>query len=72
MDTITARDKMETIGQRLKELRDERFLSRAELAKKAGVSVSTVTSLEQNKPAQRRTIRKLAEALDVEPSELVR
>jgi transcriptional regulator with XRE-family HTH domain len=60
------------IGSQLKRLRDERFLSHRELARLAGVSPTTVLSIEKNETEpQRRTIRKLASALGVEPSELV-
>jgi transcriptional regulator with XRE-family HTH domain len=59
-------------GEKLKALRDARFLSHRELAKLAGVSPTTVLNLENGETeAQRRTVRKLAEALDVAPSELV-
>jgi transcriptional regulator with XRE-family HTH domain len=45
-----------------------------ELAKLAGVSPQTVLNLEYGKgeQAQRRTIRKLAQALGVQPQELVK
>jgi transcriptional regulator with XRE-family HTH domain len=60
------------IGSQLKQLRDERFLSHRELARLAGVSPTTVLSIEKNETEpQRRTIRKLASALGVEPSKLV-
>ena len=60
------------IGQKLRKLRDERFLSHRELAKLAGVSPTTVLTLENDEAEpQRRTIRKLAEALGVHPAELV-
>ena len=60
------------IGGQLKQLRDERFLSHRELARLAGVSPTTVLSIEKNETEpQRRTIRKLASALGVEPSKLV-
>lgn len=60
-------------GEKLKKLRDARFLSHRELAKIAGISPTTVLTLEAGKTeAQRRTIRKLAEALGVEPAELVK
>jgi transcriptional regulator with XRE-family HTH domain len=63
---------MERIGKNLRRFRDERFLSRTELAEKADVSPVTIATLEeQNHPAQRRTIRKLAQALGVKPQELV-
>ena len=60
------------IGSQLKQLRDERFLSHRELARLAGVSPTTVLSIERDETQpQRRTIRKLASALGVEPSKLV-
>ena len=63
---------MEKIGKRLRQLRDQRFWSRSELAEKAGVSPATISTLEDdNHPAQRRTIRKIANALGVDPQELV-
>ena len=73
MDTMPQRSEiMERIGKKLRQHRDERFLSRTELAEKAGVSPVTIATLEeQNHPAQRRTIRKLAQALGVEPQELL-
>ncbi len=60
-------------GVKLKTLRERRFLSHRDLASKAGVSPTTVLNLEAGRvEAQRRTVRKLAEALGVEPGKLVR
>jgi transcriptional regulator with XRE-family HTH domain len=60
------------IGARLRELREERFLSHRELAQRAGVSPTTVLRIENDEgDTQRRTVRKLAAALGVEPRELV-
>lgn len=61
-------------GEKLRALREERFLSHRELAKIAGVSPTTVLNLETNPEtmAQRRTVRKLAEALGVPPAELLK
>ena len=60
-------------GEKLKALREKRFLSHRDLSRKAGISPTTVLNLEASKvEAQRRTVRKLAKALDVEPVELVR
>jgi transcriptional regulator with XRE-family HTH domain len=59
------------IGDRLRRLRDERYLSQRELADEADVSPATVFKLEANRSEPHpRTIRKLAKALGVEPSEL--
>jgi transcriptional regulator with XRE-family HTH domain len=60
------------IGKRLKEVRTKRLLTQDELAEKAGVSQSTIANIERDKAEpQFRTIRKLAKALDVDPTELV-
>ncbi len=60
--------------QRLRELREGQVLSMRELAGRAGVSWHTVYEIEagRRKTAQPRTIRKLAEALGVEPRELLK
>jgi len=59
-------------GEKLTTLRERRFLSHRDLAKRAGVSPTTVLNLEAGRvEAQRRTVRKLAEALGVDPAELV-
>ena len=61
-------------GEKLRRLREERFLSHRELANLASVSPTTVINLETNQEIspQRRTIRKLARALEVDPHELTR
>ena len=55
----------------LKELRLKQFISQADLAEKAGVAAETINRLEtgKRKPSF-RTIRKLATALGVEPSDI--
>ena len=60
--------------EKLRALREEAFLSHRELANIANVSPTTVLTLEQRDDieSQRRTIRKLAEALGVNPHELVK
>jgi DNA-binding XRE family transcriptional regulator len=57
---------------RLKALRRGAFLTQAELADRAGVTVGTVIRLEQGGPANLATVRRLAEALNVDPTELTR
>jgi transcriptional regulator with XRE-family HTH domain len=61
-------------GEKLRRLRDERYLSHRELATEAGVSPTTVLNLELGKgkrESQRRTVRKLAKALGVDPADLI-
>lgn len=61
-------------GAKLKRIREEQFVSRAELATKTGLHPDHIGRLERGKaPGGQRldNIRKLAEALNVEPSELV-
>jgi transcriptional regulator with XRE-family HTH domain len=61
------------IGDRLRDIRKRALLTQQELANKSGVGVTTIIRIENNQvEPQGRTIRKLAEALDVEPHELVR
>ena len=58
---------------RLRELRREQVLSLRELEEKSGVSYNTIWRIEAGRQgAQPRTIRKLAEALQVDPRELIR
>ena len=58
--------------ERLKELRRERVLSLRELEEKSGVSYNTIWRIEDGRQgAHPRAIRKLAEALGVEPKELI-
>ena len=61
------------IGQKLKDLRIERALTQEELAELAGIGKNTVNRIERHLTEPRpSTLRKLAGALDVPPSELVR
>ncbi len=58
---------------KLRELRKRRVLTLRELEARSGVAYNTIWRLENNKGgAQPRTIRKLAAALSVDPSELVK
>jgi transcriptional regulator with XRE-family HTH domain len=64
---------MEVNVERLKELRRERVLSLRELEQRSGVSYNTIWRLEDGRQgAHPRTVRKLAEAFGVEPSELLK
>ena len=61
------------IGGRLKELRERNLLTQAELGGAAGVSRDQVSRIERDEVDPRfSTIRKLARALNVDPSELTR
>jgi transcriptional regulator with XRE-family HTH domain len=61
-------------GDRLRKVRDERLLSQRELAERAGLSPTTILKLETARVDEPhpRTIRKLADALEVDPDELLR
>jgi transcriptional regulator with XRE-family HTH domain len=64
---------MEVNVKRLKELRRRQVLSLRELEEKSGVSYNTIWRIEDGRQgAHPRTIRKLADALGVRPSELIR
>ena len=59
-------------GQRLRELRVEKALSLRALGERTGVAFDTISKLENgHRPGRLVTIRKLAEALGVEPKELM-
>jgi transcriptional regulator with XRE-family HTH domain len=58
---------------RLRRLRMERALSQIDLEHITGIAASTISNLERGKrSAQHRTLRRLAEALGVEPRELMK
>jgi transcriptional regulator with XRE-family HTH domain len=60
------------VGKKLKEARMRRLLTQEELAEKAGVSPSTIVNIERDQTMPHfRTIRKLAHALDVDPTSLL-
>src|SRR6266516_7858160 len=63
----------ETIGDRLRRIRRDAALTQEQLAASSGVSKDLVAMLEQNrrKSARITTLAKLANALDVEMSELL-
>ena len=63
----------EVDGQRLRQLRVEKALSLRALDERSGVTFATINNLENgNRPARLVTIRKLADALGVEPKELMK
>ena len=61
------------IGDRLRDLRKRRLLTQEQLAERSGVGIATIVRVERNQVEPRgSTIRKLAEALDIDPEELVK
>ena len=60
-------------GEKVRIAREEAFLSQRELAEKAGLNHNTVWRIESGGvvDAHPRTIRKIAEALSVDPAFLV-
>ena len=64
---------MEVDVDKLRALREERVMTLRELGNKAGVSKDTIWRLEHGRSgAYPSTIRKLAQALEVEPRELIK
>ncbi len=60
------------IGDKVRETRKRKLLTQEQLAEKAGVGVNTIIRIERNQVEPHgRTIRKLAAALGVTPSELI-
>ena len=60
------------LGEQVRRLREERFLSPSELAEKAGISRNTLYRIESGQfAAFPKTVRKLADALGVQPTDLV-
>ena len=61
------------IGDRLRELRKQRFLTQHMLAKRSGVSQVAIARIERNRAEPHfSTIHKLADALRVSPEEFVK
>ncbi len=60
------------IGDRLRDLRKRKLLTQEQLAERSGVGIATIVRVERNQVEPRgSTIRKLAEALGVDPAQLV-
>ena len=60
-------------GKRVQELRVEQALSLRALGERSGVTYDTINKLELGRrPAHASTIRRLADALGVEPKELIK
>jgi transcriptional regulator with XRE-family HTH domain len=64
---------IEVDGTKLRKLRREWALSQQDIERRTGISQATLSDLEQGKRGARAsTLRKLAEALGVEPRELMK
>lgn len=65
---------METVGQRLKRLRDRQVWTQDDLAARSGVPVVTISRIEtgwSSSTPRQSTVAKLAEALGVTPTFLM-
>ncbi len=64
---------MRTVGQKIKELREQERISQEELGRRAGVSTASISKIEQGKVRQpsRITLLGIADALSVSPDELL-
>lgn len=58
-----------TAGNSLRKLRMERMLSKAELARRAGISTLTLDRIERGMPSRMDTKRKILEALGMTPDD---
>ena len=60
------------IGEKLRDFRKRALLTQEQLAERSGVGITTIVRIERNQvEPHARTIRKLAEALDLEPKDLL-
>jgi transcriptional regulator with XRE-family HTH domain len=60
------------VGERVRRLRNELALTQGELAEEVGITVTALSRIERNEAQPRpKTRRRLAEALGVEPRELL-
>jgi transcriptional regulator with XRE-family HTH domain len=60
-------------GPKLKALREEKFWSQTQLAKRAGIAMETISMLEnEHRGARNATVLQIARALDVHPNEFLK
>ena len=57
------------VHNHLREVRESRLISVAELARKAGISPLTINRIEKGAPCRLETMRKILDALDIKPLE---
>lgn len=70
----SAANAVQVNGERVRDLRLAAFLTQRELAEKVGIKIERLSRLENGRQTgmYRTTLRALAEALGVEPKELLR
>ena len=69
---MTTMDAVVQIGDKLRQLRERKALRQEDLAELAGVGKNTVNRIEKNHTEPHMTtVRKLAQALRVDPAELI-
>jgi transcriptional regulator with XRE-family HTH domain len=60
------------IGTKLNQLRTREALTQRDLSERTGLTIATISRIEQNQVEPRlSTVRKLADALGVHPSQLI-
>jgi len=57
------------VANRLKEVRENRLISKSELARKAGISTLTIARIERGEPCRKDTKRKILAAFGLKPLE---
>jgi len=57
------------LANRLKEVRENRLISKSELARKAGISTLTIARIERGEPCRKDTKRKILAAFGLKPLE---
>jgi len=62
---MTTRTKTETKTNRIKEFREEKLISKTELARRAGITLVTLDRIEKGYACRMATKRKLLQALGV-------
>lgn len=65
------RKKVATISNNVRKIRTEKMMSKAELARRAGMSTLTIDRVERGLPCRMDTKRKILEALGLQPSDRV-
>jgi DNA-binding XRE family transcriptional regulator len=60
-----------TVKNNVRKMRTERMMSKAELARRAGMSVLTIDRVERGLPCRMDTKRKILEALGLSPTDRV-